>query len=180
MIIDVTLIDDTISRHEVDNEAIAEDLLNDVTYHLGIYPEKKYFGFLHSNETTNWTWLINDKKLRKQLKNLYKCVLKVKFYPPHPEYLLLESTRYQFCLQIQNDIKSGKLPCLFMTHAFLGACLVQSELGNYDANLHRIDIDYLKAFEFAPFESEELLEKVMEYHISLKVSTIRYWVTQLL
>ena len=46
MIIDVTLIDETISRHEIDNEAIAEDLLNDVTYHLGIYPEKKYFGFL--------------------------------------------------------------------------------------------------------------------------------------
>ena len=75
MIIDVTLIDDTISRHEVDNEAIAEDLLNDVTYHLGIYPEKKYFGFLHSNETTNWTWLINDKKLRKQLLSLRSSIL---------------------------------------------------------------------------------------------------------
>ena len=114
MIIDVTLIDDTISRHEVNKEAIAEDLLNDVTHHLGIYPEKKYFGFLHSsNETTNWTWLINDKKLRKQLKNLYKCVLKVKFYPPHPDCLLLESTRYQLCLQIQNDIKCGKLKANF-------------------------------------------------------------------
>ena len=63
-------------------------------------------------------------------------------------------------LQIQNDIKVGKLPCSFVTHALLGAYLVQSELGDYDAAEHGTTIDYLRDFDFAPCQSDDLLEKV--------------------
>ena len=48
------------------------------------------------------------------------------------------------CLQIQTDIKSGKLPCSFVTHALLGAYLVQSELGDYDPVEHGVTVDYLR------------------------------------
>ena len=68
------------------------------------------------------------------------------------------------CLQIQNDIKSGKLPCSFVTHALLGAYLVQSELGDYDPVEHGLTIDYLREFDFAPCQSDDLLEKIMEIH----------------
>ena len=68
------------------------------------------------------------------------------------------------CLQIQNDIKNGKLPCSFVTHALLGAYLVQSELGDFDTNEHGANIDYLRDFDFAPVQSDDLLEKIMEIH----------------
>ena len=68
------------------------------------------------------------------------------------------------CLQIQSDIKSGKLPCSFVTHALLGAYLVQSELGDYDPVENGLSVDYLREFDFAPTQTDDLLEKIMEIH----------------
>merc|ERR1719492_163318 len=107
-----------------------------------------------------------DKSLSKQLKDTKRVVFQVKFYPPEPAQLQEDLTRYQMCLQIQNDIKNGKLPCSFVTHALLEAYLVQSELGDYDAEEHGISIVYLRDFDFAPCQSDDLLEKVMEIHRS--------------
>ena len=53
---------------------------------------------------------------------------------------------------------------------FLGAYLCQSELGDYDASEHGLSIDYLRDFDFAPNQSDDLLEKIMEIHkTTLKV-----------
>lgn len=50
-----------------------------------------------------------------------------------------------------------------MTHALLGSYLVQSELGDYDIEEHK-NIDYLKDFDFAPNQKENLVQKVAELH----------------
>ena len=97
-------------------------------------------------------------KIKPAFDNMF--VFQVKFYPPEPAQLQEDLTRYQMCLQIQNDIKVGKLPCSFVTHALLGAYLVQSELGDYDAAEHGTNIEYLRDFDFAPCQSDDLLEKV--------------------
>lgn len=109
-----------------------------------------------------------DRKLQKQLSggNDSRVLFQVKFYPPEPAQLQEDLTRYQMCLQIQTDIKSGKLPCSFVTHALLGAYLVQSELGDYDPVEHGVTIDYLREFDFAPAQTDDLLEKIMEIHKS--------------
>ncbi|KAG8324948.1 hypothetical protein J6590_079165 [Homalodisca vitripennis] len=78
---------------------------------------------------------------------------------------------YQLCLQIRNDILSGKLPCSFVTYALLGSYLVQSELGDYDPEDNKNSSDYLKEFRFAPNQSVELEEKVMELHRTHKGQT---------
>ena len=93
-------------------------------------------------------------------------IFQVKFYPPEPAQLQEDLTRYQMCLQIQNDIKVGKLPCSFVTHALLGAYLVQSELGDYDSADHGTTIEYLRDFDFAPCQSDDLLEKVINQYYS--------------
>ena len=55
---------------------------------------------------------------------------------------------------------------------FLGAYLCQSELGDYDASEHGLSIDYLRDFDFAPNQSDDLLEKIMEIHkTTLKVGS---------
>jgi len=67
-------------------------------------------------------------------------------------------------LQIFKNKLFIRLPCSFVTHALLGSYLVQSELGDYDIDEHKNNTNYLKEFKFAPNQSHELEEKVMELH----------------
>ena len=171
MIVEVTLLDGSLAKFEVDGKISGEDLLAKVAEHIQLV-EKDYFGFLHvDSRDKTLTWLHGDRSLSKQLKEDRKCIFQVKFYPPEPAQLQEDLTRYQMCLQIQNDIKNGRLPCSFVTHALLGAYLVQSELGDYDPMEHGNTIDYLRDFDFAPCQSDDLLEKIMEIHrTTLKVT----------
>lgn len=64
---------------------------------------------------------------------------------------------------------SGRLPCSFVTHALLGSYTVQAELGDYDQDDH--GSDYVSDFRFAPNQTRELEERVMELHRNYKY----YW-----
>ena len=70
--------------------------------------------------------------------------------------------RYYLCLQLRDDMLSGRLPCSFVTHALLGSYVVQAELGDYDPDEH--GPDYVSDFRFAPSQTRELEERVMELH----------------
>lgn len=56
----------------------------------------------------------------------------------------------------------GVLPCSFVTLSLLGSYTAQSELGEYDPEVH--GTDYVKDLSLAPGQSKELEEKVMELH----------------
>uniref|UniRef100_A0A8I5TIK4 Erythrocyte membrane protein band 4.1 like 3 n=1 Tax=Pongo abelii TaxID=9601 RepID=A0A8I5TIK4_PONAB len=88
----------------------------------------------------------------------------VKFYPPDPAQLSEDITRYYLCLQLRDDIVSGRLPCSFVTLALLGSYTVQSELGDYDPD--ECGSDYISEFRFAPNHTKELEDKVIELHKS--------------
>ena len=49
-----------------------------------------------------------------------------------------------------------------MTHALLGSYVVQSELGDYERGDMRGN--YVREFVFAPNQTKELEEKIMELH----------------
>lgn len=72
------------------------------------------------------------------------------------------SCRYFLCLQLRQDIASGRLPCSFVTHALLGSYTLQAELGDHDPEEHRGD--YISEFQFAPNQTQEMEEKVSELH----------------
>uniref|UniRef100_A0A8B9RTC2 Erythrocyte membrane protein band 4.1 like 2 n=1 Tax=Accipiter nisus TaxID=211598 RepID=A0A8B9RTC2_9AVES len=69
---------------------------------------------------------------------------------------------YFLCLQLRQDIASGRLPCSFVTHALLGSYTLQAELGDHDPEEHRSD--YISEFQFAPNQTQEMEEKVAELH----------------
>ncbi|KAJ4428152.1 hypothetical protein ANN_24167 [Periplaneta americana] len=139
-----------------------QELLEKVCEHLNLL-EKDYFGLTYEDRHDPRNWLELDKRIAKFVKNEpWKFNFEVKFYPPDPAQLQEDITRYQLCLQIRNDILMGKLPCSFVTHALLGSYLVQSEIGDYDADEH--GRNYLKDFRFAPNQTPELEEKVMDLH----------------
>lgn len=73
------------------------------------------------------------------------------------------------CLQLRDDILSGRLPCSFVTHALLGSYTVQAELGDYEPDEH--GPDYVADFHFAPNQNRELEERVMELHHNYRRGT---------
>ncbi|KAJ6660114.1 hypothetical protein lerEdw1_018040 [Lerista edwardsae] len=108
-------------------------------------------------------WLDPLKEIKRQIRNLpWLFTFNVKFYPPDPSQLTEDITRYFLCLQLRQDIVSGRLPCSFVTHALLGSYALQAELGDYDPEEH--DSDYIGEFQFAPNQTKEMEEKVVELH----------------
>ncbi|ETE63035.1 Band 4.1-like protein 2, partial [Ophiophagus hannah] len=63
---------------------------------------------------------------------------------------------------LREDIASGRLPCSFVTHALLGSYTLQAELGDFDPEEH--DSGYIQEFQFAPNQTKELEDKVVELH----------------
>ncbi|XP_025424851.1 protein 4.1 homolog isoform X2 [Sipha flava] len=167
----VLLLDGSYLDIQIDRKAKGQELLDQVCDQLNLL-ERDYFGLSFEDRRDSHNWLEMDKRIGKFLKTEpWLFNFEMKFYPPDPNQLQEDITRYQLCLQIRNDILNGKLPCSFVTHALLGSYLVQSELGDYDIDEHKNNIDYLKEFKFAPNQTQELEEKVMELHRTHKGQT---------
>ncbi|XP_063487476.1 protein 4.1 isoform X38 [Symphalangus syndactylus] len=126
---------------------------------------------LHSlSSAETQTWLDSAKEIKKQVRGVpWNFTFNVKFYPPDPAQLTEDITRYYLCLQLRQDIVAGRLPCSFATLALLGSYTIQSELGDYDPELH--GVDYVSDFKLAPNQTKELEEKVMELHKSYRSMT---------
>ncbi|XP_012780117.2 uncharacterized protein LOC101474537 isoform X7 [Maylandia zebra] len=158
----VTLLDDAQFECELDKHAKGQELLTKVCDHVNLL-EKDYFGLAHWETPTSKTWLEPTKEIRKQVPGaVYEFTFNVKFYPPDPAQLTEDLTRYFLCLQLRKDIMLGVLPCSFVTLSLLGSYTAQSELGEYDPELH--GTDYVKDLNLAPGQSKELEEKVMDLH----------------
>uniref|UniRef100_A0A3B3DVR9 Protein 4.1 n=1 Tax=Oryzias melastigma TaxID=30732 RepID=A0A3B3DVR9_ORYME len=158
----VTLLDDAQFECELDKHAKAQELFTKVCDHVNLL-EKDYFGLAHWETPTSKTWLEPTKEIRKQVPGaVYEFTFSVKFYPADPAQLTEDLTRYFLCLQLRKDILRGVLPCSFVTLSLLGSYTAQSELGEYDPELH--GTDYLKDLSLAPGQSKELEDKVMELH----------------
>ncbi|XP_062396948.1 band 4.1-like protein 1 [Sardina pilchardus] len=157
----ITLLDGTEYEVEVEKFARGQVLFDTVCDHLNLL-EKDYFG-LSFYETDTKNWLDPSKEIKKQIRvGSCQFAFAVKFYPPDPSQLIEDITRYYLCLQLRDDILSGRLPCSFVTHALLGSYVVQAELGDYDPDEHAAD--YVSEFRFAPSQTRELEERVMELH----------------
>ncbi|XP_076766574.1 erythrocyte membrane protein band 4.1 like coracle isoform X2 [Xylocopa sonorina] len=165
----ITLLDGTVKDFHIDRKAKGQELLDMICQSMNLL-EKDYFGLIYEDRHDSRNWLDLDKRIAKFVKNEpWKFNFEVKFYPPDPAQLQEDITRYQLCLQIRNDIITGRLPCSFVTHALLGSYLVQSEVGDYDPDAH--GRTYLKDFKFAPKQTPELVEKVMDLHKTHKGQT---------
>ncbi|XP_068028537.1 protein 4.1 isoform X27 [Anomalospiza imberbis] len=165
----VVLLDDTIFECTVDKHAKGQDLLKKVCDHLNLL-EEDYFGLATWDTPTSRTWLDPAKEIKKQVHGgPWDFTFNVKFYPPDPAQLTEDITRYYLCLQLRQDILTGRLPCSFATLALLGSYTVQSELGDYDPDLH--GPDYISEFKLAPNQTKELEEKVVELHKTYRSMT---------
>ncbi|KAF1474964.1 FERM domain-containing protein 3, partial [Eudyptula minor novaehollandiae] len=126
--------------------------------------EKDYFGIRYVDPEKQRHWLEPNKSIFKQMKSHppYTMCFRVKFYPHEPLKIKEELTRYLLYLQIKRDIFHGRLLCSFSDAAYLGACIVQAELGDYDPDEH--PENYVNDFKIFPKQSQKLEKKIAEMH----------------
>ncbi|XP_064269257.1 band 4.1-like protein 2 isoform X21 [Passer domesticus] len=158
----VMLLDGTEYSCDLEKRARGQVLFDKVCEHLNLL-EKDYFGLLFYENSEQKNWLDPSKEIKRQIRSLpWIFTFNVKFYPPDPSQLTEDITRYFLCLQLRQDIVSGRLPCSFVTHALLGSYTLQAELGDHDPEEH--SSDYISEFQFAPNQTQEMEEKVAELH----------------
>ncbi|XP_048105530.1 band 4.1-like protein 2 isoform X13 [Alosa alosa] len=160
----VTMLDGSQFTCEAEKRAKGQYLFFKVCEQLNLL-EKDYFGLCFKDNADQKCWLDPLKEIKRQIRNgPWNFSFNVKFYPPDPSQLTEDITRYLLCLQLRQDIASGRLPCSFVTHALLGSYTLQAELGDHDPDEHRTD--YTSDFQFAPNQTREMEEKVVELHKS--------------
>ncbi|XP_045383911.1 band 4.1-like protein 3 isoform X7 [Lemur catta] len=160
----VILLDGSEYTCDVEKRSRGQVLFDKVCEHLNLL-EKDYFGLTYRDAENQKNWLDPAKEIKKQIRSgAWQFSFNVKFYPPDPAQLSEDITRYYLCLQLRDDIVSGRLPCSFVTLALLGSYTVQSELGDYDPD--ECGSDYISEFRFAPNHTKELEDKVIELHKS--------------
>uniref|UniRef100_A0AAQ6A1D4 FERM domain-containing protein n=1 Tax=Amphiprion ocellaris TaxID=80972 RepID=A0AAQ6A1D4_AMPOC len=120
-----------------------------VCEHLNLL-EKDYFGLTYMDSHEEKCWLDPTKEIKRQIRTLF-----VFFF----------CFRYLLCLQLREDVASGRLPCSFVTHALLGSYTLQAEFGDHEPDQPR-PLDYIGQATFAPNQNKEMEEKILELHKS--------------
>ncbi|XP_074472014.1 band 4.1-like protein 2 isoform X6 [Sebastes fasciatus] len=161
----VSLLDGTDFTCEVEKRAKGQFLFFKVCEHLNLM-EKDYFGLSYTDNHEQKCWLDPTKEIKRQIRsNNWQFVFNAKFYPPDPSLLTEDITRYLLCLQLREDVASGRLPCSFVTHALLGSYTLQAEIGDYEPDQPR-PLDSVGQLTFAPNQNKEMEEKILELHKS--------------
>ncbi|GLH12174.1 Band 4.1-like protein 5 [Gryllus bimaculatus] len=157
----VILLDGTNLSIDLSKKAVGSDLYEQVFYSLDLI-EKDYFGLQYTDANNIQHWLDPTKAIKKQVKigPPYTLRLRVKFYSSEPNSLREELTRYQFFLQLKQDIFEGKLECPYQTAVELAALALQSELGDYDEACHTPGV--ISEFRFVPNQTEDIELAVLE------------------
>ncbi|XP_041420336.1 FERM domain-containing protein 3 isoform X2 [Xenopus laevis] len=159
----IRLLDDTEISCIIQRETKGQFLLDHICNHYNLL-EKDYFGIRFVDPEKQRHWLDPTKAISKQMKSHppYTMCFRVKFYPHEPLKIKEELTRYLLYLQIKRDIFHGRLLCCFADAAFLGACIVQAEIGDYDPDEH--PDNYICDFKIFPKQSQKLERKIVEIH----------------
>ncbi|XP_048069980.1 tyrosine-protein phosphatase non-receptor type 4 isoform X8 [Ursus arctos] len=164
VVCNILLLDNTVQAFKVNKHDQGQVLLDIVFKHLDL-TERDYFGLqLADDSTDNPRWLDPNKPIRKQLKrgSPYSLNFRVKFFVSDPNKLQEEYTRYQYFLQIKQDILTGRLPCPYNTAALLASFAVQSELGDYNQSENLPG--YLSDYSFIPNQPQDFEKEIAKLH----------------
>uniref|UniRef100_A0AAZ3NNK4 FERM domain-containing protein 3 n=1 Tax=Oncorhynchus tshawytscha TaxID=74940 RepID=A0AAZ3NNK4_ONCTS len=159
----IRLLDDSEISCCIQRETKGQFLVDHVCNHYSLL-EKDYFGIRYVDPEKQRHWLEPNKPIVKQMKSQqpYTMCFRVKFYPHEPMKIKEELTRYLLYLQLKRDVYHGRLLCPFADAAYLGACIVQAELGDYDQDEH--PPDYIQDFKLFPKQSLKLERKIIDIH----------------
>uniref|UniRef100_H3AZ86 FERM domain-containing protein n=1 Tax=Latimeria chalumnae TaxID=7897 RepID=H3AZ86_LATCH len=139
-------------------------LLDLVFKHLDL-TERDYFGLQLADDSTDSPhWCTHRRCAQHYLKrgSPHSLNFRVKFFVSDPNKLQEEYTRYQYFLQLKQDILTGRLPCPYNTAALLASYAVQSELGDYSHSEHLPG--YLADYSFIPNQHQDFEKEIAKLH----------------
>ncbi|XP_034548914.1 FERM domain-containing protein 3 [Notolabrus celidotus] len=160
----IRLLDDSEISCSIQRDTKGQFLLDHVCNHYNLL-ERDYFGIRYVDPEKQRHWLEPNKPVVRQMKSAqqpFTMCFRVKFYPTSRMKIKEELTRYLLYLQLKRDIYHGRLLCPFAEAAYLGACIIQAELGDYDPEEH--PSDYIRDFKLFPKQSLKLERKIIEIH----------------
>ncbi|XP_032827961.2 FERM, ARHGEF and pleckstrin domain-containing protein 1-like isoform X1 [Petromyzon marinus] len=161
--ITVHLLDDTEKIFDVPPKAEGIALLTTVYKYLNLV-ESDYFGLeLEPYPKCGFTvWLDSQKPIAKQVKKPKNVVFKlgVKFFPEDSSQLQEEITRYQFALQVRQDLLAGRLVASEMSSSLMAACLLQADVSDYE---EQRSSQQLREVQYLP-NQEVLANRILDYH----------------
>lgn len=143
------------------------DVLSEINKQIEL-ADKDYYGLRVAGQID---WVDLTKSVYKQTKPYQnvRLELRFKYYPAEPALLANESTRYRLYSQLRLDMLEGRLKGDDQdTLAYLIACVLQCELGDYspDDKSMANDNNYVSEFKFVPNQSEELEWAAIKLHQS--------------
>lgn len=152
----------------------AQSILSDLSKQIELADIDYYsLRFKGSTNYGQGQWLDMSKSVSKQMKldkqasEPLALELRFKFYPADQAQLNNEATRYYLYLQLRLDLAEGKLYCESQeTLAYLIACVLQSELGDYVVDSEATTGNYVSEFKFYPSQTEDVELAAIELHKS--------------
>ncbi|VDM25363.1 unnamed protein product [Toxocara canis] len=163
----ILLLDGTDMNIIVSKNAMGQEVYDQVFYALDL-EERDYFGLLFMDHYHVQHWLDPVKRLSKQVPigPPYTFRFSVKFFSSEPSNLREELTRYQFFLQLKQDIQTGKLECPKETAIELAALALQSEFGDYNPAVH--NAAFVSEFRFHPEQDEDMEIAILEKYTTCR------------
>ncbi|VDM44440.1 unnamed protein product [Toxocara canis] len=108
-------------------------------------------------------WVDLNKPISKQVRGPNVGLrFRVRFYPSDVTLLKEEITRYQLFVQLQRDLLHGRLYCPQNEAAVLGALILQSVIGDYDAEPR--SPGYVSEYKLLLKQTAKIEEKIAEAH----------------
>ncbi|ESO09745.1 hypothetical protein HELRODRAFT_117113 [Helobdella robusta] len=143
-------------------KTLGKEIVDGICLYLNI-TEADYFGCSYYENDYKF-WLIPDKPVCKQItgENVY-LEFGVKYYVADPLSIEDDVARSFLFLQVRKDIKSGRLPCSFVTLALLNSYFVQAYFGDYD-DRYEFDVGYVREYLIDDRPTDEMIVKVVELH----------------
>uniref|UniRef100_A0A8R1ELZ4 FERM domain-containing protein n=2 Tax=Caenorhabditis japonica TaxID=281687 RepID=A0A8R1ELZ4_CAEJA len=152
--------------------AIGNELYEEVFYSLDL-EERDYFGLQYTDQFNVQHWLDPTKKVAKQVAigPPFTLRFRVKFFTSEPSSNLKEElTRYQFFLQIKQDIAAGRLQCPHPLAIELAALTLQSELGDYNPVEHTAL--FISEFRFHPEQDEKMEIEILDRYKACRIAKL--------
>ncbi|RDD42569.1 Band 4.1-like protein 5 [Trichoplax sp. H2] len=153
------------STHWRDKSARGQEVYDAACQDLDL-EEKEYFGLSYTDSAQVTHWVDPTKKIRKQVPigPPFSMRFLVKYSIANPDELQEEVTKYLFYQHIRNEILYGRLECPTDTLTKLAGYVLQSELGDFDEEVHTEG--YVSEFRFLPemIQTEEIEAQIVDYH----------------
>uniref|UniRef100_A0A7N9ASE5 Tyrosine-protein phosphatase n=1 Tax=Mastacembelus armatus TaxID=205130 RepID=A0A7N9ASE5_9TELE len=153
VVCNILLLDNTVQAFKVSKSDHGQVLLDAVFKHLEL-TERDYFG-LHLADDSS------DTPVSLPSWSPHNLSFRVKFFVTDPSKLQEEYTRYQYFLQIKQDILTGSVDALTL-YKSLSLCICVAELGDYSETEH--SPGYLSDYCFIPNPPQDFHKEVAKHH----------------